>query len=120
MQIVIRELFQAFPSHEVAIKPRPDGKLLLTLSQGGQATLSKAIERDAVFCQQRVRAVIRDLLRDIKLASGEVSIAHGSQWVLNDLPTFTGGPIQQTASKTLFARRKLDARKAAARQSAAV
>lgn len=108
MQIAINEFFDAFPGYTVSIKPRPDGKLLLSLDRKDRPTLRKAIDSDAVFCQQRVRCLIRELTRDIKLAAGEVSWkGEGNQWVRGELPTFTGGPIQVTAAKTLFARRAI-------------
>jgi len=108
MQIAIKEFIDAFPGYTVSITPRPDGKLLLTLDKDDHPTLRKAIDSDAVFCQKRVRGLIRELIRDIKLAAGEVSWkGEGNQWVRGELPTFTGGPIQVTAAKTLFARRAL-------------
>lgn len=108
MRIAIQELFQAFPGYEITITPRPDGMLLLCLGRGqGEAEpLRKAIDGDVVFCEQRVRRLIRELTRDLKLAAGEVSWkGEGNQWVRAELPTFTGGPIHFTAAKTLFARR---------------
>ncbi|MHA6492036.1 hypothetical protein ACX0MV_02160 [Pseudomonas borbori] len=109
MLIAIQELFKAFPSHDVSITPRPDGRLLLTLCKDEQPAMSKVIDREVVLCERHVRGLIRDLLRDMKLASGEVCWnGEGNQWVSSDLPTFTGAPIHQTAAKTLFARRKID------------
>lgn len=106
MSIAIQELFQAFPGYEIAITPRPDGMLLLCLKHGDADPLRKAIDGDVVFCEQRVRRVIRELTRDLKLAAGEVSWkGEGNQWVRAELPTFTGDAIHFTAAKTLFARR---------------
>ncbi|BCD87033.1 hypothetical protein PSm6_34400 [Pseudomonas solani] len=109
MQIAIKEFFDAFPGFEVSIKPRPDGMLLLTLGKQGEAAMSKAIQSDAVFCKERVRGLIRDVMREMKLASGEVTWkGEGNIWLTRELPTFTGGPIQMTAAKTLVERRKLE------------
>ncbi|MBD9481499.1 DUF3509 domain-containing protein [Pseudomonas sp. PDM14] len=115
MQIAMKEFFDAFPGYDISIKPRPDGKLVLTLRDGGsqKMTSCKVIERDVVFCEQRVRHLIHEVVREQKLAKGEALCAQDGRWA-SELPTFTGGPIQQTASKTLVARRRLDAQAAQA------
>lgn len=108
MQIAIKEFFDAFPGYDISIKPRPDGKLVLTLRQGENAKMTscKVIEREVVFCEQRVRHLIHEVVREQKLAKGEALCAQDGRWE-TELPTFTGSPIQQTASKTLVARRRL-------------
>lgn len=109
MQIAIKEFFDAFPGYEVSIRPRPDGMLLLTLGKDGEEPLRKVIPSDAVFCIERVRGVIREMQREMKLASGEVTWkGEGDTWLDRELPTFTGGPIHMTAAKTLVERRRLE------------
>jgi hypothetical protein len=108
MLIAVKELFEAFPTYDVAIEPRPDGRLLLTLRQSDEVTLRKVIDKATVCCQKQVRCLVGDVLRDLKLASGDVAWAEDSrQWLRGDLPTFTGQPVTQTVAKTLVARRKL-------------
>lgn len=112
MKIAIKEFFDSFPDYDVKIKPRPDGTLLLTMHKGETPALNKAIDSAAIFCDRSMRDLVREVQRDIKLASGEIRFhGEGSQWIRNKLPTFTGGPIHETASKTLVARRKLDSSK---------
>lgn len=112
MKIAIKEFFDSFPDYDVKIKPRPDGTLLLTMRRGELPALNKAIDSTAIFCERAMRDLIREVQRDIKLAAGEIRFhGEGSQWIRNKLPTFTGGPIHETASKTLVARRKLDGAK---------
>lgn len=109
MQIAMKEFFDAFPGYDISVKPRPDGKLVLTLRDGvtQKMTSCKVIEREVVFCEQRVRHLIHEVVREQKLAKGEALCALDGRWE-SELPTFTGGPIQQTASKTLVARRRLE------------
>lgn len=105
---VINEIYSAFPGHTVTLTPRPDGNVLLTLSTGNVFTLRKVFPGEAVSSAAGVQAIINELTRDLKLASGEVTWqGKGSPWVRRDLPTFTGEPIQLTAAKTLFSRREL-------------
>ena len=108
MLIAVKELFEAFPAYDVAIEPRPDGRLLLTLRQSDEVTLRKVIDKATVCCQKQLCCLVGDVLRDLKLASGDVAWAEDSlQWLRGDLPTFTGQPVTQTVAKTLVARRKL-------------
>lgn len=104
----ISEIYKAFPEHTVTLTPRPDGNVLLTLCMGEAPALRKVFAGEAVSSEKGVDALIRELMRDIKLASGDVTWEGAdSPWVMAELPTFTGEPIQRTASKSLFSRRKV-------------
>ncbi|MBB2493524.1 DUF3509 domain-containing protein [Aquipseudomonas ullengensis] len=104
-----QELSTEFSDYQVAIKPRPDGKLLLTLHRGGELVVNRAIEREAMQSKACLHSAIRELVRDIKLEAGEVTCqGDTSQWLYRELPTFTGAPICQTVAKTLVRRRKLE------------
>lgn len=105
---IINEIYNAFPGHSVTFTPRPDGNVLLTLCRGNIFTLRKVFPGETVRSETGVRAIINELTRDIKLASGEVTWeGNDSPWVKRDLPTFTGEPVQLTAAKTLFSRREI-------------
>ncbi|MGG5872244.1 DUF3509 domain-containing protein [Pseudomonas peli] len=104
----INEIYNAFPGHTVTLTPRPDGNVLLTLCMGSVFTLRKVFPGEAVSSETGVHAIINELTRDLKLASGEVTWqGKDSPWIRRDLPTFTGEPIQLTAAKTLFSRREI-------------
>src|SRR6218665_1192470 len=100
MQLAINFLFQSFPDQQVAVTPRPDGTLLLSL-QAGEQSIRKVIASEAVFCEEKIQQVVRDIQRDLKLASGELcwkgATAH---WVWQRLPTYEG-PIHVTKAKRL-------------------
>lgn len=103
------ELANAFSNYQVAIKLRPDGKLLLTLHRGGELLVNRAMESEVMQSQAGLHSAIRELVRDIKLEAGEVSCqGDASQWLYRELPTFSGAPICQTLAKTLVWRRKLE------------
>ena len=105
---IINEIYNAFPGHTVTLTPRPDGNVLLTLCAGSAFSLRKVFPGEAVSSEKGVRALIMELTRDIKLASGEVTWeGQDSPWVKRDLPTFTGEPVQRTAAKALFSRREI-------------
>ncbi|MDH4567483.1 DUF3509 domain-containing protein [Pseudomonas sp. BN414] len=107
MKLPFTAFYDAFPQHQVDVKPRPDGSLLLTLTGEDGESFSKAIDNEAFYSDARVRQVIRELQRDMKLEAGEVHWHdRGIDWVSRDLPTYQGGPIHMTAAKTLVARRK--------------
>lgn len=104
----ISEIFNAFPGHTVTLTPRPDGNVLLTLCRGPVFILRKVFPGETISSEQGVHAIISELTRDLKLASGEVTWqGKDSHWIRRELPTFTGEPIQLTAAKTLFSRREL-------------
>jgi len=50
MQLAINYLFQSFPDQQVAVTPRPDGTLLLSL-QAGEQNIRKVIASEAVFSE---------------------------------------------------------------------
>lgn len=119
MKLAFTAFYDAFPQHQVDIKPRPDGTLLLSLTGEDGKPFCKAIDSDALYSECCVRQVIRELQRDMKLDAGEV-VWHGKgiDWVSRELPTYLGGPIHMTAAKTLVARRKLEHDRAHNRQRA--
>ncbi|WP_044872921.1 DUF3509 domain-containing protein [Pseudomonas sp. LFM046] len=110
MKLPFTAFYDAFPQHRVVIKLRPDGSLLLTLSDEAGKVIHRAIDSEVLYREDRVRQVIRELLREMKLEAGE-AIWHGRgiDWVSCELPTYLGGPVHMTAAKTLVARRKLEA-----------
>ncbi|MDH4557991.1 DUF3509 domain-containing protein [Pseudomonas sp. BN417] len=119
MKLAFTAFFDAFPQHQVDIKPRPDGTLLLTLVGVDGRPFYKAIDSGALYSETCVRQAIRDLQRDMKLEAGEVVWnGKGIDWVSRELPTYLGGPIHMTAAKTLVARRKLEHDRAHSRQRA--
>jgi hypothetical protein len=96
------------PAYTATLTHRPDGNVLLTLSMGKSLALRKVIDGDIVKSEQCVKALIHELVRDIKLASGDITWQGSeSRWVKRELPTFTGNPLQLTAAKSLFSRRKI-------------
>ncbi len=103
MQLAINYLFQSFPGQEVAVTPRPDGTLVLAL-KCGEHQITKVIASEAVFNEAKIKDVVRDIQRDMKLASGELSWkGAGAQWVWQRLPTYEG-PIHVTKAKRLSQR----------------
>ena len=111
MQYAIQHLIDNLPGHEVAFSKRPDGKLLMTLSQEGEAVYVKAIDKQTVFCEESVKALLHEIMRDRKLVSGEINWkGQGAQWIDRSLPTFTGAPINPTAAKMMWTRRGAERR----------
>ncbi|TBU87152.1 hypothetical protein [Phytopseudomonas dryadis] len=109
MQYAIEQLIENLPGHDVDFRKRPDGMLLMTLSKDGEAVFSKAIDRQTVVCEKRVKALLHEIMRDHKLVSGEINWkGQGAQWIDRSLPTFTGAPINPTAAKMMWARRNLE------------
>ncbi len=100
---------EAFPQFHVDLKPRPDGTLLLVLEGETGLPLRKAISGHALHDEDCARAIIRELLREMKLSNGEaIWHARGVDWVSRELPTYYGGGLHVTAAKTLVARRKVE------------
>ncbi|QEY62789.1 DUF3509 domain-containing protein [Metapseudomonas lalkuanensis] len=107
MKLPFTAFYDAFPQHQVTVQPRPDGSLLLTLQGRDGKPVCKAIDSEAFYSDERVRQVIHELQRDLKLEAGEVHWHDkGVDWVSRELPTYQGGPVHLTAAKTLVARRK--------------
>ncbi|AYF86755.1 MULTISPECIES: DUF3509 domain-containing protein [unclassified Pseudomonas] len=100
---------EAFSQFQVDLKSRPDGTLLLVLTDETGHPLRKAISGRALHDEDCARGIIRELQREMKLASGEaIWHARGIDWVSRELPTYYGGGLHMTAAKTLVARRKLE------------
>ncbi len=103
MQLAINYLFKSFPEQNVAVTPRPDGTLVLSL-QSGEQRITKVISSEAVFSEVKIKDVVRDIQRDMKLAAGELSWkGAGAQWVWQRLPTYEG-PVHVTKAKRLSQR----------------
>ncbi|AOE84952.1 DUF3509 domain-containing protein [Pseudomonas sp. TCU-HL1] len=116
MKLPFTAFYDAFPQHQAIVKPRPDGSLLLTLTGRDGKSLCKAIDSEALYSDERVRQVIWDLQRDMKLEAGDVHWHDkGVDWVSCELPTYQGGPVHMTAAKTLVARRRLAHERVASR-----
>ena len=108
MQIAIKEFFDAFPGYGFPSAP-PRRHAAAHPRQAGRGGHEQGHPERCRVLQERVRGLIRDVMREMKLASGEVTWkGEGNIWLSRDLPTFTGGPIQMTAAKTLVERRKLE------------
>ncbi|HZX16770.1 MAG TPA: DUF3509 domain-containing protein [Pseudomonas sp.] len=100
---------QALAEYSVKLTHRPDGNMLLTLRTGKKLALRKVLDGELVKSKESISSLIDDLLRDIKLASGDIAWqGKENRWIKKELPTFTGAPIQLTASKSLFSRRKIN------------
>lgn len=103
------------PVHDVKIAKRPDGKLLVTLSRNGETIFMKAVEPQAVVFEDGLRGLLREIQRDHKIASGEVSWkGAGAQCVHRSLPTVTGAPVSPTAAKTMWKRRQANSYRSSA------
>jgi hypothetical protein len=105
MQLAIKEFFAAFPQHTVAIKPRPDGSLLLSLASENGKPLLKAIKSEDILSPLKMQTLIRELHREIKIEAGLLRWrGDDAGWVERDLPTYVEGPIHVTKAKTLARR----------------
>lgn len=103
MQLAINYLFKSFPEQNVAVTPRPDGTLVLSLKWDNQQ-ITKVIASEAVFSEAKIKDVVRDIQRDMKLASGELCWKGASaHWVWQRLPTYEG-PVHVTKAKRLSQR----------------
>lgn len=107
MQPALKAFFDAFPAHDISIRPRPDGTLLLTLRKPDEVPLSKAIDSAMLLRQASVGELILDLRLSLRRANG-LAIMDGDSghWCRRDLPTFSGEPIHVTAAHRLVYRRK--------------
>lgn len=115
MENAAQFLTENLPGYDVKICKRPDGRVLVTLSKDGEAVFMKAVERQAVAAEQGLTGLLREIQRDHKLVSGEVSWkGAGAHWVHRSLPTFTGKPVNPTAAKTMWQRRQATSYKSAA------
>lgn len=109
MKVISNEGNQLSPEYTAAITSRPDGNILLTLRRGKKIALRKVLDEERLRSEKCINTLIRELVRDIKLASGDVSWREKKGlWAKGILPTFTGKSVQVTASKTLFLRRKIN------------
>jgi len=110
----LNDICEAFPEHAVELNTRPDGSVLLILSKRDEVTLRKVIDRAVISSHDDARGLMREVLRDMKIAQGNITWnGKDSQWLSGELPTYKGGPIQLTAAKKLFAQRKIAVSKTA-------
>ncbi|WP_165681298.1 hypothetical protein [Metapseudomonas otitidis] len=61
MFTAIKDIYDAFPDHSVAVTPRPDGKWLLSMCRNDRLELTRTFDGEAVFCKRRMHALIRDV-----------------------------------------------------------
>lgn len=92
MFTAIKEIYEAFPDHSVAITPRSDGKWLLTLSKGGIQELSREFDGEAAFSQRRIRGLIREVAEEMLLVA--CVDAMSKQRSLGELHGFIGSSLQ--------------------------
>lgn len=93
--------------HEIAFKARPDGKLLMSLSQNGKSVYVKAIDPSILMREYELRLIINEVNLNRKIADGDICKEDiGQQLLKNTLPTFSGGPINPTAAKMIWKTRR--------------
>ena len=61
MQYAIQHLIENLPDYAIDFKKRPDGMLLMTLRKDGEVAFVKAIDRQTVFCETRVQALLHEI-----------------------------------------------------------
>lgn len=84
-----RTLAAAFPEFEVVTEPRPDGGLLLTLSNDGRVMIKRAVSRGQCQTAVQLEWVICSIRRDLALEAGmSPSIAHLQSHSRAGLPTY--------------------------------
>lgn len=74
MKYPVKHLFNAFPTYEITFSPRPDTSVLLTL-KNARETFTKVIEPAMIFNERMVGRLIRELRRDMKIATGSLTVA---------------------------------------------
>lgn len=73
MKYPVKHLFNAFPTYEITFSPRPDTSVLLTL-KNARETFTKVIEPAMIFNERMVGRLIRELRRDMKIATGSLTL----------------------------------------------
>ena len=73
MKYPVKHLFNAFPTYEITFSPRPDTSVLLTL-KNARETFTKVIEPAMIFNEKMVGRLIRELRRDVRIASGALTL----------------------------------------------
>lgn len=107
MEHAIRCLNESFPGHEVAFKSRPDGKLLVSLSQNGKSLYMKAIDPCTLMHERDLRSLINEFNLSRKSANGTIRKEDIYEQLLQSaLPTFSGSPINPTAAKMIWIKRE--------------
>ena len=108
MQLRTDLVIQAFPSYAVDASLRPDGQILLTLSQDNKVLHSRAVSVQSMVTPESVAELIAQLRWGIKAAEENAdwrdeyaAIGHSG------LPTYTGTPVYFRALQTLVSRRIL-------------
>ncbi|WP_275547854.1 hypothetical protein [Pseudomonas sp. Marseille-Q0931] len=107
MDHTIRYLTQHLPGHDVLIKARPDGKILMSFSKNGSCLYMKAIDPCSLISEADLDSLVEGFKLDRKLISGNIHKEDIEKKLLhNALPTFSGHPINPTAAKMLWKRRQ--------------
>lgn len=107
MEHAIRYLNESFPGHEVALKSRPDGKLLMSLSQNGKRIYMKAIDPGTLMHERDLRSLINEFNLSRKATNGASHKEETYEQLLQSaLPTFSGNPINPTAAKMIWLKRQ--------------
>lgn len=108
MQLRTDLIIQAFPNYTVDASLRPDGLILLTLSQDGKPIHARAVSVQSMLSSANVAELIGQLRWGIK-AMEENADWRGEYAAIghSDLPTYTGTPVYFRALQTLVSRRIL-------------
>jgi hypothetical protein len=107
MDHVIRYLSKQLPGHEVALKSRPDGKLLMSLSQNGKSIYMKVFDPCTLMREKDLSSIVYEFKLNQKIIKGNVHREDiGNQLLQYSLPTFSGSPINPTAAKMLWKKRQ--------------
>ncbi|WP_339490959.1 DUF3509 domain-containing protein [Pseudomonas sp. EL_65y_Pfl2_R95] len=104
----IKETLHALPEYSIVMATRPDASILLTIEFEEQVVTRRVIDKDNVNSLRHLEMILYEIKREIVLSKGEVTWkGKGSKWLDGNLPTYTGCPVQRTAAKTLFERRRV-------------
>lgn len=107
MEHVIFYLRKHLPEHEVAFKARPDGKLLMSISQAGTNTYIKVIDPCAFVNDRDFKTIIDEFKLTREIVTGNINWEDiGKKILRSALPTFSGSPINPTAAKMLWKKRQ--------------
>ncbi|MBH3338346.1 hypothetical protein I5L51_04390 [Pseudomonas mendocina] len=107
MENAINYLRKHLPEHEVALKARPDGKLLMSLSQNGTSIYMKAINPCALISDKDLKTIVDEFNLTREMTTGNIRWEDvGKKILQSPLPTFSGSPINPTAAKMLWKKRQ--------------
>lgn len=107
MEHAINYLRKHLPEHEVAFKARPDGKLLMSVSQNGRSIYMRAIDPCTFICDQDFKTIVDEFKLNREMVTGNIRWEEiGKKILQSALPTFSGSPINPTAAKMLWKKRQ--------------